>query len=145
MRLAVDVPGNGEVIHEDVVEGVVVGVENHHNQIGADDQGRVEGVTGLRNEDFIILAEVAREGCCSLAVASDGLIGVGVDVVDIVDSCPFHTLLELDGSFPSERQGIREHAAVTHSAQNTVSNLLAAHWVGNCLSQGDCKQGEDAE
>ena len=106
MRLAVDVPRNGEVIHEDVVEGVVVGVENHHNQIGADDQGRVEGVTGLRNDHFVILAEAARESCCSLAVASDGLIGVGVDVVDIVDSCPFHTLLELDGGFPSERKGV---------------------------------------
>ena len=122
-----------------------MGVENHHNQIGADDQGRVEGVTRLRNEDFIILAEAARESCCSLAVASDSLIGVGVDVVDIVDSCPFHTLLELDGGFPSEREGIREHAAVTHSAQNAVPDLLAPHWVGNCLSQGDGKQGEGAK
>lgn len=76
LPLAIDIPRNREVIHENIVEGVMVGIEDHHHQIGANHQGRVEGVTGLGNEHFVIFAEIAREGCGSLADASNGLIGI---------------------------------------------------------------------
>lgn len=143
--MGVDVAGDGEVVHEHVVEGVVVGVEHHHDQVGPHHQGRREGSAGLGDEHVVVLAEVARQSGCSLAVPCDGLVGVGIDDVDVVNSCPLHALLQLDGGFPSEGERVREHVAVTNCPQNAIPDLLAADWVGNCLAQGYCKQGEDAE
>ena len=69
-------------------------VEDHHDQIGALDKRRSERCAGLLDGDVVILAVAAGQCGSGGALSIDGLVRVGVDVVDIIEAHPFAVFLE---------------------------------------------------
>lgn len=69
-------------------------VEDHHKQICALHKRGSKGGAGLLDGDVVVLAVVAWQCGCCRAFSLDRLVRVGVDVVDIIEACPFAVFLE---------------------------------------------------
>lgn len=145
LLLGVDVAGNRESVHQHIVEAIVVGVEEHYHQISPLEQRRVVLRAGLLDSQVVVLIVCSGQRGSQGTAGSHCFVGVGVDVLHVVHSCPFDVLLEFDGGSPLEGERVVTHIAVGHCAQDTISDFLAAHWVAVSAedSGGDAGQQDE--
>lgn len=117
-----------------------MGVEDDHEQVGSFDQWGRERVAGLLDGNVVVLGVGAWEGSGGIAGTLNGVVGVGVDILDVIKAGPFAALLELDGGGPLEREGVALHITVSDCADDAVAYFLATHRVEVLRGQNTGRQ-----
>ena len=99
-------------------------VEDHHDQIGALDKRRSERRAGLLDGDVVVLAVAAGQGGSGGALSIDGLVRVGVDVVDIIEA----THLQFFLSFSVVVQVKGSGSLATSQSETVPITLSPIYW-----------------
>lgn len=95
----------------------MVGVEENYGQWCSIEQFGLELRALLRDCQVVISAVGSGQRGSQTAGGGHSLIGIRVDVGDVVESGPLDVLFKFDSGCPLERQGVTADVAISDSTQ----------------------------